>query len=80
MKTDSKKDIFLPYLKVRLCRYCAQKLNLWNEWKSNYCPYDHATSMPCEECDGQNLRDPLASFTVRLSLSSNQANSVTEKP
>lgn len=51
---------------VRLCRYCAQKLGLWMQWKSHHNLYDHATSMSCEECNGKNLRDPRSIFTVRL--------------
>lgn len=53
---------------VRLCRFCAQKLDLWMEWKGNHCLYDHATSKPCDECNGQNLRNPESVFTVRLRL------------
>ena len=53
---------------VRLCRFCAQKLDLWMEWKSNHCLYDHATSKPCDECDGANLRNPESIFTVKLHL------------
>jgi hypothetical protein len=54
--------------RVRLCRFCAKKLALWMEWKSNHCLYDHATSMPCEKCNGENLRNPESHFTVRLRL------------
>lgn len=53
---------------VRLCRFCAQRLDLWTEWKGNHCLYDHATSMPCDECDGANLRNPEAIFTVKFRL------------
>jgi len=53
---------------VRLCRFCAQKLDLWMEWKSNHCLYDHATSMPCDECQGANLHDPRSHFTVKFRL------------
>jgi hypothetical protein len=53
---------------VRLCRFCAQRLDLWMEWKSNHCIYDHATSAPCDECEGANLRNPESVFTVRLRL------------
>ena len=54
--------------RVRLCRFCAQKLGLWMEWKSNHCIYDHATTKPCDECQGANLRNPESIFTVRLSM------------
>lgn len=53
---------------VRLCRFCAQDLDLWMEWKSNHCLCDHATSMPCDVCDGANLHNPESHFTVRLNL------------
>ena len=53
---------------VRLCRFCAQKLDLWVAWKGNHCLYDHATSKPCDECDGANLRNPESIFTVKLRL------------
>ena len=53
---------------VRLCRFCAQKLDLWMEWKSNHCLYDHATSKPCDECDGANLSNSESIFTVKLRL------------
>ena len=53
---------------VRLCRVCAQKLDLWEEWKGNHYLYDHHTSMPCDECDGANLRNPETIFTVKLRL------------
>src|SRR5690606_33860930 len=68
-----------PPQRVRLCRYCARKLDLWEEWKSNYSLYDHAITQPCEECDGQNLRDPLASFTVRLSLPNTQQGAASHQ-
>lgn len=59
---------------VRLCRHCAQKLDLWMEWKSNHNLYDHATSAPCDECQGANLRDPERCFTVRLRKPNDQAH------
>jgi len=65
---------------VRLCRSCAKKLDLWTEWKSNHCLYDHATSKPCDECDGANLRNPESIFTVRLRLPNDLAQATpTEK-
>jgi len=66
-QTDTGTALLQPRL-VRLCRFCAQKLDLWMEWKSNHCLYDHATSKPCDECQGANLRDPRSIFTVRLHL------------
>jgi len=67
VQTASVPAVDLPRL-VRLCRFCAQKLDLWMEWKSNQCRYDHATSKPCDECDGANLRNPESIFTVKLRL------------
>ena len=66
-KDPAAKGVDLTRL-VRLCRFCAQKLDLWMEWKSNHCLYDHATSAPCDECDGANLRNPESIFTVKLRL------------
>jgi hypothetical protein len=57
---------------VRLCRFCAQKLDLWMQWKNNHCLYDHATSMPCDECQGANLRNPESIFTVKFRLSNDK--------
>lgn len=57
---------------VRLCRFCAQKLDLWMEWKNNHCLYDHATSKACDECNGQNLRNPESVFTVKFRLPNDQ--------
>jgi hypothetical protein len=59
---------------VRLCRFCAKKLDLWMEWKSNHCLYDHATSMPCDECQGANLRNPESIFTVKFRLPNAEAD------
>jgi hypothetical protein len=59
---------------VRLCRFCAQNLDFWMEWKSNHCIYDHATSKPCGECNGENLRNPESHFTVRLRLPNRRVN------
>lgn len=59
---------------ARVCRFCAQRLDLWAAWKGNHCHYDHATSMPCDVCDGRNLRNPESIFTVKLRLPNTEFN------
>lgn len=72
-KLKSQRPVGQPRI-VRLCRFCAQKLGLWMEWKSNHRIYDHATSKPCDECNGQNLRNPESVFTVKFRLPNSQAH------
>ena len=60
--------IFVRKTGVRLCRSCAQKLGMLQQWLDSHAIDDHATAMPCDECGGENLRHPELSFTVRLLL------------
>jgi hypothetical protein len=79
VQTTSVPAVDLPRL-VRLCRFCAQKLDLWMEWKSNHCLYDHATSTPCDECQGANLRNPESIFTVKFRLPNDESIHPESKP
>jgi len=64
--SDCSNHIFVRKERVRLCRSCAQKLGLLQQWLDSHAIDDHATAMPCDECAGENLRHPEPSFTVRL--------------